>query len=361
MHGSTSLNSKQLLAGIWSGVVSVNTPGSYTFYLKSSDGSQLSIDGDRVVSSEMPNVGKEVIGNVQMGRGYHMLQVKWFKNDGEAEIVVKWSGPDTMAKKEPLKGFHFSSVFEAHKDVGDAESNTPSGDTSSDQASGLPGHANAGKKTNSNNGHAGQGGNGGTAEEGSVHGTAVPGAGNDNEHGPAGTGRVGSGNDRGQISWDIPENGNSDDSDTEKQRSPDIPEVDKKALGLPLPIPQAASHPLPTIPYDSPARYNKNPEGEGPTEDPFHARQEKRLAQEEKIDKAKVFDDLIKQNPSAGEVFLQCPLPLNTSPVFNPPFLRHSKPSSHLPLRALSFIKIQRGIVTELQHQVLVLNLHLAY
>jgi hypothetical protein len=67
-----------------------------------------------------------------------------------------------------------------------------------------------------------------------------------------------------------------------------------------VPPPGAASHPPPADPYDSPDRYNKSPPGEGPTEDPFHLREEARIAREKPIQEAKAFDEVIQKHASAN-------------------------------------------------------------
>jgi hypothetical protein len=60
------------------------------------------------------------------------------------------------------------------------------------------------------------------------------------------------------------------------------PKVDMRALGVAVEPPPAASHPPPDVPYNSPDRGCETEDSprpcEGPTEDPFHARQNQRLA-----------------------------------------------------------------------------------
>ena len=92
------------LAAVWTGLIAVETPGPYDFFVTSAEGSRLFIDGSQAVDNGGLHGSNEAKGTVSLGRGYHMLRAEFFKNDGEGEMVVEWSGPDTMHQKEMLDG-----------------------------------------------------------------------------------------------------------------------------------------------------------------------------------------------------------------------------------------------------------------
>ena len=101
-------------AAVFSGVVAIDTPGAYTFFVTPTAGSALFIDGDQKASDEGENAETQKGCNVQLGRGYHSVRVIWFKDSQDGTIVVEWKGPDTMEQKENLDGFHFRSSIVNH-------------------------------------------------------------------------------------------------------------------------------------------------------------------------------------------------------------------------------------------------------
>ena len=232
--------------------------GLYHFAVTSHDGSRLFIDGEQVVVNGGIQPSLQATGAVRLGRGYHSLRADYFKNEGGGIMSVEWNGPDTLHQDELLDGFHFKSSRPAERrkrrEGNDDDDHHAHG--VDDVAAGVDRTEGAAERAHSRpDVAAGAGQNQIAGAAGTWH---TDSAGSEPLRGPPGSGAEG-----------------SSGGDTGRRKSDDalqIPKVDNKALGVPQPLPPAASHPPPRIPYDSPSRYDKTHE-EGPTEDPFHLRQ----------------------------------------------------------------------------------------
>ncbi len=86
----------------FSGYLYVDTPGSYTFYTSSDDGSQLFIDQALVVDNDGLHALQERSGSVTLPTGYHEIVVTMFEALGGQELLVSWQGPSTGGTKVPI-------------------------------------------------------------------------------------------------------------------------------------------------------------------------------------------------------------------------------------------------------------------
>ena len=216
--------------------------------MTSHDGSRLFVDGEQVVRNGGLHGVLRATGQVDLGRGYHLLRVDYFKNEGVGVMAVQWNGPDTLHKDAMLDGFHFESML------------TPVASKGGGQDKGVQSGSSVGIARGRGRLPAGSSSADGSSRRGrhSEQDTEAPAT--TRKSGIQGTGGLGAGGGGGGE-------GEGRSGDAVK-----APKVDNKALGVPQPPPPAASHPAPTIPYDSPSRYNKEHE-EGATEDPFHFRE----------------------------------------------------------------------------------------
>src|SRR5438552_2089447 len=66
-------------AARWSGVIKIETAGKYTFSTESDDGSQLFIDGKKVVDNGGVHASQEVSGSVELTAGNHEIRIEYFE------------------------------------------------------------------------------------------------------------------------------------------------------------------------------------------------------------------------------------------------------------------------------------------
>jgi hypothetical protein len=78
----------------WKGVLRVPRDGTYTFYLRSDDGSRLFIDGRLVLDHwEVTNESVEVSAEVPLREGHVPVVVELFEHDGGAALHLAWKSP----------------------------------------------------------------------------------------------------------------------------------------------------------------------------------------------------------------------------------------------------------------------------
>ena len=75
------------------GQVKVDVAGDYTFYVRSNDGSQLTVDGQLVVDNDGRHGAIEKQGSIALQAGVHPIVLEYFQNGGSEALQVFWSGP----------------------------------------------------------------------------------------------------------------------------------------------------------------------------------------------------------------------------------------------------------------------------
>lgn len=75
------------------GYIYITTPGTYTFYTTSDDGSQLWIGGTKVVDNDGLHGSVERSGTISLTAGAHPITVKYFERSGGHTLNVSWKGP----------------------------------------------------------------------------------------------------------------------------------------------------------------------------------------------------------------------------------------------------------------------------
>ena len=75
------------------GHIKIANAGDYHFFTDSDDGSQLFIDGKRVVDNDGLHAPRERSGKINLSAGYHAIKVVYYEYDGWEKLDVKWQGP----------------------------------------------------------------------------------------------------------------------------------------------------------------------------------------------------------------------------------------------------------------------------
>lgn len=77
---------------IMRGYIKIDKPGVYRFYLKSDDGSTLSFGDRLVVNNDGEHSATEKSGEIALGKGWHIYELRYFDSGGAKALSVSWSG-----------------------------------------------------------------------------------------------------------------------------------------------------------------------------------------------------------------------------------------------------------------------------
>ena len=83
------------------GALDVPADDVYTFELTSDDGSELWIDGRRVVDHDGPHGPTGKRGSVALAQGKHTVKVVWFNATGGAHLDLQWARPGEVMARVP--------------------------------------------------------------------------------------------------------------------------------------------------------------------------------------------------------------------------------------------------------------------
>lgn len=75
------------------GKINLPTSGQYTFYTESDDGSNLFINGVRIVNNDYNQGMTERNGNINLTAGVHDIEVRWRQGSGGYGLNVRYAGP----------------------------------------------------------------------------------------------------------------------------------------------------------------------------------------------------------------------------------------------------------------------------
>ena len=86
-------------------ILKVTTPGEYTFYTGSNDGSRLYVDSKEIVSNDFPHGYQEEAGKIYLDQGEHLLEVRYFQMGGGQDLFVYYQGPGIEKTEIPAAAF----------------------------------------------------------------------------------------------------------------------------------------------------------------------------------------------------------------------------------------------------------------
>lgn len=100
--------SKRFIAE-FKGFIKIDYPGTYRFYVVSSDGAILSVDGRVLVDAwfdQPPRLHSSP--EIVLGRGYRRIRLLYYNRDGIGEVTLGWIRPDGVAESIPSDRYYFS-------------------------------------------------------------------------------------------------------------------------------------------------------------------------------------------------------------------------------------------------------------
>ena len=78
---------------VYKGYINIVTPGTYTFYTTSDDGSQLFINDEMIVDNDGLHGKQEKSGSVSLASGKHSIRITYFEKAGNEVLETKYQGP----------------------------------------------------------------------------------------------------------------------------------------------------------------------------------------------------------------------------------------------------------------------------
>ncbi len=97
---------------VFEGKLKVPGPGTYTFFLESTDGARLRIDGKKVI--DRPGVGRQVAeGKVELRGGLLPIRLDYFNTTARPRLRLAWSGPGVARRPLTEEGERDRADFAA--------------------------------------------------------------------------------------------------------------------------------------------------------------------------------------------------------------------------------------------------------
>ncbi len=101
----------------YTGYVTVPSGGNWTFYTTSDDGSDLWINGTRVVNNDGLHSMQERSGSITLTAGTHSFVVHFFERTGGAGVQVRWQGPGVGKQIIPAEAFTHDGAAAAEEEA----------------------------------------------------------------------------------------------------------------------------------------------------------------------------------------------------------------------------------------------------
>lgn len=94
---------------VFEGVLKIEQPGEYIFYLSSNDGSQLFVDDKLIIGNDGIHSAREKSGKIELKNGLQKIRIEYFQATGGKTLKLDWKGPQfkrvNINKSQKL--FHF--------------------------------------------------------------------------------------------------------------------------------------------------------------------------------------------------------------------------------------------------------------
>ncbi len=96
---------KRDYAIVLEGFIEAPAEGVYTFWLKSDDGSRLSIHERVMIENDGLHAATELAGRIKLAQGRHPIRVEYFQGDGSQILELSWQGPGGERQPVPPTAF----------------------------------------------------------------------------------------------------------------------------------------------------------------------------------------------------------------------------------------------------------------
>lgn len=110
----------------WSGLITIPTAGTWTFYTSNDDGSVLTIDNAPVLTDWTAHAVVERTGTMSLAAGTHRIALEFFDNTSYAVEKLSWAGPGVAKAIVPATSL--SHVTGYATPAGDHDAMTPAAD-----------------------------------------------------------------------------------------------------------------------------------------------------------------------------------------------------------------------------------------
>jgi hypothetical protein len=92
----------------------IESPGIYTLYLNSDDGSKLWVNGEMVVNNKGLHSMRERAAMLELGQGYHHIRLEYFERSGWAGLILSYSSDFIEKQVMPESIFYHTVVQDIH-------------------------------------------------------------------------------------------------------------------------------------------------------------------------------------------------------------------------------------------------------
>ncbi len=84
----------QDFAFVFNGFIRIPQDGIYTFFLRSNDGSVLTLNDAELINNDGPHASDEIIATTSLRAGFHKIRLDYFQMGGGKELRLLWKGAD---------------------------------------------------------------------------------------------------------------------------------------------------------------------------------------------------------------------------------------------------------------------------
>jgi len=92
------------------GYLHISTPGIYTLYLNSDDGSKLWVNGELIINNKGLHAMRERAAMIELGAGYHHIRLEYFERTGWAGLILSYSSDFIEKQVIPESNFYHTFV-----------------------------------------------------------------------------------------------------------------------------------------------------------------------------------------------------------------------------------------------------------
>ncbi len=97
----SAINDDREFAYRFKGYIKIPETGTYTFYMKSNDGSILSLDGKPLLDYDTERGNAEKSASKMLEIGFHLVEVNYFQMGGKKSLVLNWKKPGGTKEEIP--------------------------------------------------------------------------------------------------------------------------------------------------------------------------------------------------------------------------------------------------------------------